>query len=220
MAEGKREFKERLQSEGRWDEFVIARQMYQDHHGVSLSEAGSEIYPFFKPGSKSEDLEGQKWMDVKSLPPDRFQKKKTELDAAERQLREAQAAEDDDEFDGWSRADLPMDIIWVYQNMKVTGVKPEDAPSSGAWALLEWARKPANMRDFYKDFLSRMLPTRAEVDREWQHADDGKSVEETCNQLLELADELGSGADSEGTILLDGAQSTPPQPEVAQAAHS
>lgn len=38
-------------------------------------------------------------------------------------------------------SDFHDDAKWVYQHIAVADVKPEDAPTPGAWALLKWAKR-------------------------------------------------------------------------------
>lgn len=54
------------------------------------------------------------------------------------------------EFEGKS-ASLRAEFQWVYENVAIEDVKPKDAPSSGAWGLLEFARN--DPRTFYAKWL-------------------------------------------------------------------
>ena len=36
--------------------------------------------------------------------------------------------------------DIPRDTLWVYENIENPKTLPSDAPSVGAWGLLNWAR--------------------------------------------------------------------------------
>jgi hypothetical protein len=49
-------------------------------------------------------------------------------------------------------SDLVQDTLWVYENLANRRVKASDAPSCGAWALLEWARQYRNR------FFEQVLP--------------------------------------------------------------
>lgn len=48
------------------------------------------------------------------------------------------------------------DIAWTYQHLDAD-VQPKDAPSSGAWGLLYWARQYPG--DFFTKFLLRLSAT-------------------------------------------------------------
>ena len=48
-------------------------------------------------------------------------------------------------------ASLQSDFGWVYENQAVEDVRPENAPSSGAWGLLQFARMEP--RAFYTEWL-------------------------------------------------------------------
>lgn len=55
-----------------------------------------------------------------------------------------------DQFRG-KTASLRAEFQWVYENVALEDVRPEDAPSSGAWGLLEFAR--SDPRTFYSRWL-------------------------------------------------------------------
>ena len=55
-----------------------------------------------------------------------------------------------EQFKGKS-ASLRAEFQWVYDNVAVGDVKPEESPSSGAWGLLEFARN--DPRTFYSRWL-------------------------------------------------------------------
>lgn len=66
-------------------------------------------------------------------------------------------ADDEDaieEFDP-ANTDMQRDGLWVYQNIGVKNVKPNDAPSPGAWNLLENARR--NPDKFYNQLLPKLV---------------------------------------------------------------
>jgi hypothetical protein len=54
-----------------------------------------------------------------------------------------------------SQPDLARDTIWVYGHLNSKGAVAEDAPSSGAWCLLQWVRGGGRSLD---RFFSVMLP--------------------------------------------------------------
>lgn len=62
------------------------------------------------------------------------------------------------------------DIEWVYRHL-AHDVLPTEAPNSGAWRLLEWAR--SNEKDFFLGLFQKVLPTKAQLDEEQSKADDG-----------------------------------------------
>ena len=65
---------------------------------------------------------------------------------------------DMDNYD--SQPDMSRDILWVYENLARKGVTAKDAPSLGAWGLLQWARKFSNR------FFEQVLPKARAVEKE------------------------------------------------------
>lgn len=56
-------------------------------------------------------------------------------------------------------------VKWVGDVMCIRNITPSDAPSSLAWGLLQWINKStANERDFITTMLSKLLPTKAQID--------------------------------------------------------
>ena len=53
---------------------------------------------------------------------------------------------------GDNGADLPRDVLWVYDNLENRRARPEDAPSLGAWSLLKW------VREYRSRFFEVLLP--------------------------------------------------------------
>jgi len=51
--------------------------------------------------------------------------------------------------------DLIRDVFWTFENLANTDVAAEDAPSMGAWSLLEWAKNHRNY--FYERLLPKAL---------------------------------------------------------------
>jgi hypothetical protein len=64
---------------------------------------------------------------------------------------------DPDSYDGQSGC--AGDIGWVYTNLSVKSAAPNQAPSAGAWALLQWARR--NSDRFFQLWL-KVGPQQAE----------------------------------------------------------
>jgi hypothetical protein len=55
-------------------------------------------------------------------------------------------------------APLPQVIGWVFNALDLHGLRPIDAPSTGAWSLLTWARSNARNRTvFYTVFVPKLL---------------------------------------------------------------
>lgn len=79
-------------------------------------------------------------------------------------------------------------VTWVAQHLPILDVEPADAPSSTAWGLLAWAREsPENRKTFWERIYPRLMPSRAQLDREAAFQDDGGDVDEMIATQLEMA---------------------------------
>lgn len=90
-----------------------------------------------------------------------------------------------DDFTGSDgREDHWRDVMWVYNNLYVSGVKPSDAPSPGAWGWLMECRGDAKALNNFRAYYMKLAPSRKELDERARRADGGESV-------LSLLDEIG-----------------------------
>jgi hypothetical protein len=60
--------------------------------------------------------------------------------------------------------DLVRDTLWAYQNLENRKAKPGDAPSLGAWSLLQWARQYRNR--FFEQVLPKAMANKPPEDEE------------------------------------------------------
>ena len=75
-------------------------------------------------------------------------------------------------------------LRWVFEMMKVDGLKPADAPSPGAWSLLHELRgDEVQRRDFYKTLWPKLL-TKEDFDKSSKLNDDGKKTIELIERLI------------------------------------
>ena len=84
-------------------------------------------------------------------------------------------------FEGQT-ASLQSDFEWVYENQAVEDVRPENAPSSGAWGLLQFSRMEP--RAFYTEWL-RMIGR-----QEDEFAEQRRFVEDANRKTEEIAEML------------------------------
>jgi hypothetical protein len=86
------------------------------------------------------------------------------------------------------RPDFRSDVYWVYQHYCLSGVKASDAPSPGAWALLEHLRRvpDVNIGLFYRDFCVRLLPSQKQLEQEERRGTDDELIER-AGRLLEIS---------------------------------
>ena len=74
-------------------------------------------------------------------------------------------------------------LRWLFENMQVDGLKPEDSPSPGAWALLQELRNnDEQRRDFYKTLWPKLL-TKEDTESGGKLQDDGKETIELIKRL-------------------------------------
>ena len=96
-----------------------------------------------------------------------------------------------DEFT--ERPSTPLnDVDWIYHNINTKGIKPSDAPSSGAYYhLLEIQSDPSNKSEFYKMYMSRRLPSRSEIEgMEAQFNDDGSDLSNFIDTVIDKSLEV------------------------------
>lgn len=72
------------------------------------------------------------------------------------------------------------DLEWVYHNIELADTKIRDAPGSGTWGLLLWAR--ANKNDFFKLYLARK--SKLDANNPSSFNDDGRRHFEQLNRVL------------------------------------
>ena len=78
-------------------------------------------------------------------------------------------------FDGGGRVDLRSQLEWVIENMSLTGLKPDDAPSAGAWGMLRQCRDDSTFRkSLYMTALSKLMPDKKTLESEQRFYDDGR----------------------------------------------
>jgi hypothetical protein len=77
--------------------------------------------------------------------------------------------------------DLVQDTLWVYENLANPRVKASDAPSCGAWALLQWARTYRNR--FFEQVLPRAMLNKSPEDE--AHEREERFRTEEIEKILE-----------------------------------
>ena len=136
MQETRAEAMHRLQREGRWEEASAYRQevrKQQRVQGKTKAKAGQIAWQ----------------MMAERFPP---------LGAGQGTQVAGSDGLSSEQFDELLRrtagqgVDLIRDVLWTYENLANTNAAAEDAPSMGAWSLLEWARNYRN------HFFERLLP--------------------------------------------------------------
>ncbi len=86
-------------------------------------------------------------------------------------------------FEGKKEVSENEKLRWVYESMKLEDVRPEDAPSAGAWGMYEHYRySPQRLEKFY-DTLVPKLMSKEDTDKGGKLADDGKEAIELIERL-------------------------------------
>ena len=164
MPETQDQFRERMKVEGRWPEFVAYRRALEKH--------GREKRDAWIESAKAFGFDGAYYQD-------------------ERQAAKARAnpvtlvaSAPSDVFKG-KDGSVRGDFGWVYDNLGVADITPEEAPSSGAWGLLEYAR--SEPREFYKSWMS-MVSRQADTDERLEgfKEDATRSTNEIAEMLRTL----------------------------------
>jgi len=91
------------------------------------------------------------------------------------------------DFTKWDgKIDTISDINWIYNHLMVADVKPEDAPSPGAWAHLQYHRSnTAAMADFFTKVYPRLIPSKSVMQKMEDKAhDDGRTTFSLLDRLL------------------------------------
>lgn len=81
-------------------------------------------------------------------------------------------------------------VRWVARNMEVADVAPENAPDPTAWGLLLHCRSsPAAKADFWRITYPKMLPSRAQLEREREDEEpDGQEIIKIMQRVRESAE--------------------------------
>jgi hypothetical protein len=128
MTESKITATDRLRKEGRWEEASL----WRDKKRKQLKTEGQ---------TRTEANDASWQAMIEQFPP---------LPAAPEEPSEAVELLDMGNYD--DQPDLSRDVLWTYENLARKDVTAVDAPSLGAWDLLQWARKNRNL------FFERVLP--------------------------------------------------------------
>lgn len=99
------------------------------------------------------------------------------------------------DFKKWDgKIDTLSDINWIYNHLMISDVKPEDAPSPGAWAHLQYHRStPAAMDEFFTKVYPRLIPAKGVIQKMQDlFHDDGRTTFDLLERLL-AEDEAGEG---------------------------
>ena len=169
----KDEFWEHLKSEGMMKEFKASRVAYEEA-GLSSKDAWTAAANELGYGGTASTNPSKK---VKSDLPKKKEKPRVSKD----------------QFQGKS-ASLRAEFQWVYESVAVDDVNPEDAPSSGAWGLLEFAR--SDPRTFYSRWLE--MASKAE-DRDLVMEGFREDARRSTAEIAEMLESIQSAVVQQGS---------------------
>lgn len=108
-------------------------------------------------------------------------------------------------FEGKPKISEHAKIAWVLDNLDVK-VEIDDAPSAGAWSLLQHARlNQYNRAEFLRNFATKLIPPKSKLDQDGRHEDDGREQLRVLSVVEnELRKELGKSCPTCGTVLKGG----------------
>ena len=167
---------ERLTADGRFDDFKRRREELVAggmSKGVAYAQAVSEFGASEAPGLPA--------------PPTR-----------ENRRVELPRPPESDVFEG-KQSTLREDYQWVYENIAVGNVEPEESPSAGAWGLLQFAKN--DPKAFYVEWM-RMVGKQVDENAELRGfvQDAARSTSEIAEMLrsLQVAPVHAGGQDDGG----------------------
>jgi len=85
--------------------------------------------------------------------------------------------------------DIKADLRWAFQALGASDLKPEDAPSPGAWFIYA-ATKDNDLarKSFITGPLTKLLPSKAQMEKD-DRAEDGRKCFDLIERLLREPDE-------------------------------
>ena len=76
-------------------------------------------------------------------------------------------------------------IQWVAENLEVEGAE-KNAIGPIALSLLKWAKEsPSSRSEFFKNLWPKLLPSQKEIDNQARYSDDGSTIIELAERILE-----------------------------------
>lgn len=81
--------------------------------------------------------------------------------------------------------DAIRDIRWAFHALGVEGLEPTDAPSPGAWHLYQSLKDDEVLqKSFYSTVYPKLLPSKAQMERGTDRAEDGRKLFGLIDDLL------------------------------------
>ena len=177
MTESKITATDRLRHEGRWEEASL----WRDEKRRQLREEGQTR-------AEANDASWQAMMtEFPPLDPDQGGSN------ADVELLEINP----DNYD--NQPDLVRDTLWAYESLCKKGVGAEDAPSLGAWSLLNWARQ--NRNRFFEVLLPKAM---AAKERQAEQRESEVMEDPGIEDIQKILDDIQLGIDRQLVADVDG----------------
>ena len=107
------------------------------------------------------------------------------------------------------------EIEFVLAFLEVEDVTFEDAPSASAWSSLKAARKDSDiLRDIFRAYYSKLLPSQKEVERDAQFSDDGSEIIDLAERLRKQGEPTSRDEDGVQSVLRSGAEDVGSEPPI------
>jgi hypothetical protein len=187
--ESKIELTERLRKEGRWSEasvFKDAEVKRLRSEGVRSVEAKEQAWRLmaekFPPLAQEDRLPIGQPLHAAFADPAPGARAASAATSATANGPDVDAVLE--KLDDGAPPDLVRDTLWVYQHLENKAVRPDQAPSRGAWSLLRWAREYRSR--FFEQFLPK---TAKDADDSTDHdlvAAEEKSIDEIRGILKQV----------------------------------
>jgi len=196
----------RMWIEGRWEEYVDLKGELRSQGlvGMAFKSAVDRAYP---PLSEAE-LEERRASNLAPRADEVEERRFREERVDELKSRDARAAAQDDGrtslvksapelelFDASAferssgKASQLEEIDWVKEHLAVKGVRPEDAPSSGAFAMWQtYSRNWSARQFFFEKVWPKVLPSIRDLKQAKKFSDDGRKLSDLEDGVAKMAD--------------------------------
>jgi len=200
--EAKKDAMKRLRQEKRWPDFCKLRSEYKKKQHLDDDEAFYKALSYFPPlldpqpeipevlSKKGKTKQEREWKQKHGEQLEKkMERKMAKLEKEREAERESYAARKaEQELEALARrseeATFAGDFEWAYRNIGNKGVKAKDAPSGGAWFMLEYGREArAKFMEMALRFFSK---SGKEAETEKVIRDDGREKLAIVDKLLQF----------------------------------
>lgn len=183
MPETRKAFKARLQAEGRWGKYLEEREGLKAN-GTPATLAHSMVYPKYAEPLGVGEVGGIPTVVVSAKGATASNAPTPDVQAVIQQSCGMKKLVPSKIFAGKPPCDARTEVQWVFQNICIEDVVPEQAPSAGAWGLLwDCRNNPAARQDFLRTAWLRLLPSKVDDADAERFTDDGRAIEELIDRF-------------------------------------